>query len=207
MKQYSLLVITNDYVCVGLGFFTSLPVSFQNRACLIGIFEGEKMTLRYRGEQIHRKIMMENKASRRKEICKRRVQSPLLSFSFPGWESATSIFSEHHSFFHSKAKKYYCSKSLYFPLQHQPQNFPEFSLDQNHMWGRGQNELHSKKISCFFLAKCVSFMQLPCTRGSDKALAGELLRQWDKQGEGCLAEACPFFCMPTHWSVYFLLTN
>lgn len=136
MKQFSLLVITSDYVCVGVSFFfTSLPVSFQNQTCLMGILEGEKMTLRYRGEQIHGKVMMENMASRRKVICN--------SFSFSDWECVTSIFSEHHSFSHSKAKKHYCSTIFLSSISHKTSQ--NLALIKTICGGEGKMSYKAKK--------------------------------------------------------------
>lgn len=170
----------------------------------MGILEGEKMTLRYRGEQIHGKVMMENMASRRKVICN--------SFSFSDWECVTSIFSEHHSFSHSKAKKHYCSTIFLSSISHKTSQ--NLALIKTICGGEGKMSYKAKKKkkkSAFFLAKCVSFMQLPYS-GSDKALAGEPLRQWDRSGkvrDAWLRLVLSFVCLyiGLYVYVYFLLTN
>lgn len=101
----------------------------------MGILEGEKMTLRYRGEQIHGKVMMENMASRRKVICN--------SFSFSDWECVTSIFSEHHSFSHSKAKKHYCSTIFLSSISHKTSQ--NLALIKTICGGEGKMSYKAKK--------------------------------------------------------------
>lgn len=155
------------------------------------------MTLRYRGEQIHGKVMMENMASRRKVICN--------SFSFSDWECVTSIFSEHHSFSHSKAKKHYCSTIFLSSISHKTSQ--NLALIKTICGGEGKMSYKAKKKKISFLlgkmcelyAIAIQWQRQSPGRGTAEAVRQE----W--QGEGCLAEACAFFCMPVHWSICICL--